>query len=82
MVSDEELRIAAITFPYNTPETHEGYLIRKYFDSFFPHPCAIRTVPGGRTIACSSAIALKWDEEFAKNADDSGRSIKDIHPPD
>lgn len=64
---------------YNKPRTKEEMYYRYIFDQHFKHPCSIRCVPSGRTIACSSPAALKWDAEFAKNADDSGRSIKDVH---
>ena len=41
------------------------------------------TVPGGPSIACSTAAAIEWDEEFKRAAlevggDQSGRSV-DVH---
>ncbi|CAN0466926.1 unnamed protein product, partial [Scytosiphon promiscuus] len=41
-----------------------AYLYRKYFEEFFPTPAAADTVPMGKSIACSTARALEWDESF------------------
>lgn len=37
-------------FPVHPPRTREYYLLRSIFESHFPHPDAIKTVPqvGGR----------------------------------
>ena len=37
------------------------------------------TVPGGKSIACSSPAAIAWDAAFAKAADPSGRAIAGVH---
>eukprot|EP00953_Heterococcus_sp_UTEX-ZZ885_P030254 15995-Heterococcus_DN1.PRE.2 len=37
------------------------------------------TVPGGPSIACSTARALEWDDSFKGRADCSGRSVSE--PP-
>jgi hypothetical protein len=30
-------------------------------------------------VACSTPIALEWDESFKNNADPSGRSVLSVH---
>ena len=37
------------------------------------------TVPGGKSIACSSPAAIAWDASFAAAADPSGRAIAGVH---
>ena len=78
-VGDAELSRAAFRFPVNTPDTKEGYLYRSMFENFFPGEPAARTVPGGKSIACSTPEALAWDASFEAAADPSGRAIKDVH---
>jgi asparagine synthase (glutamine-hydrolysing) len=65
---------AANRFPYNTPTTKEGYRYRMIFEEMFPGDAAQRTVPGGKSIACSTERAMAWDESFALRADPSGRA--------
>ena len=38
-----------------------------------------RTVPGGKSIACSSPAAIAWDASFAAAADPSGRAVAGVH---
>ncbi|MAI36395.1 asparagine synthase B [Alteromonas sp.] len=78
-VTDQQLATAEFRFPYNTPDTKEGYYYRTIFESYFPQESAARCVPGGKSIACSTAEALEWDESFKNNADPSGRSMKGVH---
>jgi asparagine synthase (glutamine-hydrolysing) len=75
-VSADELKDAASKYKINVPTTPEMVINRIIFDQEFPHPCSILTVPGGKTIACSSPAAMAWDAEFEKSPDDSGRSVK------
>jgi asparagine synthase (glutamine-hydrolysing) len=79
LVSDTDLANAKYRFPINPPQTKEAYYIRQTFHSFFPQNSAAETVPGGPSVACSSATAIKWDENFKKMADCSGRSIAGVH---
>ena len=72
-VTDQQLATAEFRFPVNTPDTKEGYYYRTIFESYFPQESAARCVPGGKSIACSTAEALEWDESFKNNADPSGR---------
>jgi len=76
-VSDEMMANAKTRFPVQTPQSKEEYYYRQIFDSYFSCPAAALTVPVGPTIACSTPTAFRWSKEFAKNADPSGRSVKD-----
>ncbi|WP_413283985.1 asparagine synthase B [Vibrio sp. MA40-2] len=78
-VTDQQLENAAFRFPYNTPSTKEGYMYREIFEELFPLPSAAECVPGGPSIACSSAKAIEWDETFKNMADPSGRAIQAVH---
>lgn len=37
------------------------------------------TVPGGPSIACSTAKAVEWDAAWSKNLDPSGRAALGVH---
>lgn len=37
------------------------------------------TVPGGASIACSTAKAVEWDASWSSNLDPSGRAALGIH---
>lgn len=78
-VSDKMMENAAYTFPHNTPPTKEAYWYRSLFAKHFPGQSAALSVPGGPSIACSTPTAILWDESFAKNADPSGRSVRQVH---
>ncbi|EJK52637.1 hypothetical protein THAOC_28062 [Thalassiosira oceanica] len=73
-VSDQMFANAANRYPHNTPTTKEGFRYRMIFEELFPGEAAERTVPGGKTIACSTERAMGWDASFAQRADPSGRS--------
>jgi asparagine synthase (glutamine-hydrolysing) len=78
-VTDGMMRGAAERFPVKTPETKEGYLYRQLFEHHFPSATAVNCVPFERSVACSTAIALEWDEAFKKMSDPSGRSVLGVH---
>jgi asparagine synthase (glutamine-hydrolysing) len=78
-VSSREFARAAARFPINPPQTSEAYLYRRIFEQHFPDPACAVTVPVGKSIACSSAEAIAWDEAFATAADPSGRSVAAVH---
>lgn len=78
-ISDQQMKTAEFRFPVNTPDTKEGYLFRTIFEEYFPQESAVKCVPGGKSIACSTVEALAWDESFLNAADPSGRAMKDIH---
>jgi asparagine synthase (glutamine-hydrolysing) len=79
MVSDREFAAAATRFPYNPPATKEAYFYRSLFEKHFPGEACAATVPGGKSIACSSPAALAWDPAFAAQADPSGRAVAGVH---
>ncbi|MFT4466197.1 MAG: asparagine synthase B [Sodalis sp. (in: enterobacteria)] len=74
-ISDRQLANAHFRFPYNTATSKEGYLYREMFEALFPLPSAAECVPGGPSVACSSAKAIEWDESFKKMDDPSGRAV-------
>jgi len=78
-ISDVEMAAAKFRYPHNTPQTKEAYFIRMTYESFYPEEAAAKCVPGGPSVACSSAAAVRWDESFMKFADCSGRSIAGVH---
>jgi asparagine synthase (glutamine-hydrolysing) len=78
-VTDEQLQNAAYRFPVNTPRSKEEYYYRSIFSELFPGDEAARCVPSEPSVACSTAIALEWDEAFKKMNDPSGRAVKSVH---
>ena len=78
-VTDQQLETAAFRFPYNTPTTKEGYAYREIFAELFPLESAAECVPGGPSVACSSAKAIEWDESFKNCVDPSGRAVQAVH---
>ncbi len=78
-VSDEQMKNAQYRFPVNTPMTKEAYYYRDIFVQHFPQASAADTVPGGKSVACSTAEALAWDEAFENCIDPSGRAISSVH---
>ena len=78
-VSERDLETAAFRFPRNPPATKEAYLYRELFESWFPGDDAAGMVPGGKSIACSSPTALRWDASFEAAADPSGRAVAGVH---
>ncbi len=71
-VDDLKLANAKFRFPYNTPETKEAYYYRCFFEEHFPLASAAETVPGGKSVACSTPEALAWDESLQGIIDPSG----------
>ncbi|XP_019089884.1 PREDICTED: asparagine synthetase [glutamine-hydrolyzing] 3-like isoform X2 [Camelina sativa] len=78
-VSDTMLMNASFVFPDNTPMTKEGYYYRTIFEKFFPKSAARATVPGGPSVACSTAKAVEWDAAWSQNLDPSGRAALGVH---
>ncbi|MBQ0019502.1 MAG: asparagine synthase B [Bacteroidales bacterium] len=78
-VSDEQMAHAAERFPINTPMNKEEYYYRTIFEEHFPSESAARSVPHEASVACSTAIALEWDEAWKKMNDPSGRAVKGVH---
>ncbi|XP_018489381.2 asparagine synthetase [glutamine-hydrolyzing] isoform X1 [Raphanus sativus] len=78
-VNDKMMSNAAHIFPHNTPLTKEAYYYRMIFERFFPQNSARLTVPGGATVACSTAKAVEWDANWSNNMDPSGRAAIGVH---
>ncbi|CAI0473662.1 unnamed protein product [Linum tenue] len=78
-VTDAMLVNASFVYPENTPTTKEAYYYRTIFEKFFPKNAARATVPGGPSVACSTATAVEWDAAWSKNLDPSGRAAIGVH---
>lgn len=78
-VTDAEFAAAEQRFPINPPQTKEAYFYRRIFEQQFPGDGCASTVPGGKSIACSSPAAIAWDAAFANAADPSGRAVAGVH---
>jgi len=74
-VSDHQFAVAKHRFGYNTPATKEAYYYRQIFDGIYPSIACAKTIPEGKSIACSTERALAWDASFRGRADQSGRSV-------
>jgi asparagine synthase (glutamine-hydrolysing) len=78
-ISDEQFAKAAERFPINPPLSKEEYHYREIYEELFPSDSAAKTVPSVPSIACSTPVALEWDEAFKKLIDPSGRAVKSVH---
>lgn len=78
-ISDRVMAAADKRFVHNPPQTKEAYYYRHVFEQYFPTQAAAETVPGGKSIACSSPAAIAWDASFASMADPSGRAVAGVH---
>lgn len=78
-VTDEQLANAEYKYPIQTPKSKEEYYYRSVFTEHFPSDAAALSVPSVPSVACSSPIALEWDESFKNMNDPSGRAVKNVH---
>jgi len=78
-VTDEQMKNTHYRFPIHTPQNKEEYHYRTIFESHFPSDAAAKTVPSVPSVACSTPIALEWDESFKNMNDPSGRAVKSVH---
>ena len=78
-VSDEQLKNANFRFPIQTPTSKEEYYYRSIFEEHFPSNAAALCVPQEASVACSTQIALEWDEAFKNMNDPSGRAVANVH---
>ncbi len=83
-ITDKMMASAEFRFPHNPPKTKEAYKIRMIFEKYYPGESPRKTVPGGPSIACSTAAAIEWDETFKKMAastggECSGRAVAGVH---
>lgn len=79
LITDAQLKAAEHRYPDNTPTTKEGYWYRTMFEQHFPQRAAADTVPGGPSVACSTAAAIAWDASWAGKNDPSGRAVAGVH---
>lgn len=79
MITDEQLANAKYKFPIQTPTTKEEYYYRLIFSEHFPSDTAALTVPQEPSVACSTKIALEWDQTFKNMNEPSGRAVAKVH---
>ena len=78
-VTDEQLANAKYKFPIQTPTNKEEFYYRSIFAEHFPSDTAALCVPQEASVACSTKIALEWDESFKNMNDPSGRAVAQVH---
>lgn len=78
-ISDEQMNNAHFRFPVQTPLNKEEFYYRSIFESHFPSEAAALCVPQEPSVACSTKIALEWDEAFKNMNDPSGRAVAKVH---
>ena len=78
-VTDEQMANAHFRFPIQTPQNKEEFYYRSIFTEHFPSDAAALSVPQEPSVACSTKIALEWDEAFKNMNDPSGRAVANVH---
>lgn len=78
-VSDEQMANSQYRFPKQTPQNKEEFYYRSIFEEHFPSETAALCVPSVPSVACSTPIALEWDESFKNMNDPSGRAVAKVH---
>jgi asparagine synthase (glutamine-hydrolysing) len=78
-VTDEMMTKVNETFPIHPPMNKEEYYYRTIFHEHFGSDSAAECVPSVPSVACSTPIALEWDEAFKKMNDPSGRAVASVH---
>ena len=78
-ITDEQLANAKFRFPIQTPQNKEEFYYRTIFEEHFPSDRAALSVPQEPSVACSTKIALEWDEAFKNMNEPSGRAILNVH---
>jgi len=78
-VSDEQMENAHYRFPTQTPQNKEEFYYRTIFEEHFPSEAAALSVPSVPSVACSTPVALAWDEAFKNQNDPSGRAVAKVH---
>ncbi len=78
-VTDQQMASAHFRFPVQTPQNKEEYYYRTIFEMHFPSDAAASSVPQEPSVACSTKIALEWDEAFKNMNDPSGRAVARVH---
>lgn len=77
--TDQQLANAKHKFPIQTPLSKEELYYRSVFAEHFPSDTAALSVPQEASVACSTKIALEWDEAFKNMNDPSGRAVANVH---
>ena len=78
-ITDEQMQNAHFKFPVQTPQNKEEFYYRSIFEEHFPSETAALSVPSVPSVACSTPIALEWDEAFKNMNDPSGRAVAKVH---
>ncbi len=78
-ITDDMMATAPFRFPVNTPMSKEEYRYRAIFEEYFPSEASAATVPSVPSVACSTPVALEWDEAFKNANDPSGRAVVSVH---
>lgn len=78
-VTNEQIDNAHFRFPLQTPQNKEEFYYRTIFENHFPSDAAALSVPSVPSVACSTPIALEWDEAFKNQNDPSGRAVAKVH---
>ena len=78
-ITDEQLANAKFRFPIQTPQNKEELYYRTIFEEHFPSETAALSVPQEPSVACSTKIALEWDESFKNRNEPSGRAVGNVH---
>jgi len=78
-VTNEQMANAKYHFPIQTPNSKEEFYYRTIFAEHFPSDAAALSVPQEASVACSTQIALEWDEAFKNMNEPSGRAIANVH---
>jgi len=78
-VTDDQMASAKFRYSIQTPINKEEYYYRSIFEGHFPSDAAALSVPQEPSVACSTKIALEWDEAFKNMNDPSGRAIANVH---
>ncbi|MEB8329830.1 asparagine synthase B [Flavobacteriaceae bacterium KMM 6897] len=78
-ITDEQFANAKYRFPLQTPTSKEEFYYRTIFESHFPSDAAALCVPSVPSVACSTPVALEWDEAFKNMNDPSGRAVSKVH---
>jgi asparagine synthase (glutamine-hydrolysing) len=78
-ITDDMMERSSFRFAINPPLNKEEYYYRLIFEEHFPSDAAAGTVPSVPSVACSTPIALEWDEAFKNMNDPSGRAVRAVH---
>lgn len=74
MIDDRLMQLASCVYPNNTPTTKEEFMYRNIYESLFRSD----NVNFEKSVACSTASALQWEELQNNEADPSGLAVN-IH---